>query len=690
MDWLWNMRRLVALMVTGFLALAVQAESFQLRSPDGGLTLAFKLSDGLPQWGLSRAGKALVADSRLGLVFGRQEPLSAFKVIDHSTRSSDTSWTTRFYRRGKVRDRYNELSVTLEEVRAVQHVTGMDAGDLGPAARRIGLVFRAYEEGVAFRYVIPEQKAFDGFQLLREETEWRLPGAPVGWVTTYEDHFTAQEEPFEKVRLRDVDQKRLIGMPVVVEAEGATLALCEACLVDWAGMFYRQSSGADEPETTLQAVLTPLPKTEAALGDVAVICSTPAKSPWRVVMVGDSPLDLLGKNDILVNLNPPPEPGLDFSWVKPGPSSWDWWVDSNNSLSTTLTLKMIDLAADMGWPYHTIDGGWYGFGRSPNHGPNVRLEPRKDFDLAKVVAYGRERNVGIWVWIHWMEIDDTGVEETFARLEKWGIRGVKTDFLNRQDQWMVKWYERVCQAAARHRIMVNFHGAHKPTGTERTWPNNLTREGILGNEVNKFRPVSSEHCATLPFTRFLIGPGDFTPGSFGNVHARDFVPQCRRGHRYGDERQRGRIWAEEPGTRAQAIAKCIAFDSPLTTLCDWPERYRNAKGSDALVNLPTVWKATRPVAGEPGSHYAVLRETFDGRFYFAAFSVEKRQLALKLDFLDSGSWTMRTLADDPIKTPDDACALTVLSKDVRGGQTEEFYLLPGGGAVAIFEKRGDK
>ena len=678
-------KKSIFVLAIGVCWMGAQAETLFLKSPDGKLTLGFSIEESGLSWNLKKGTKTLVNDSRLGLQFEGQTPLAPFKIVKKEQKSSDSTWKTMLYRRGEVRDHYNELTVWLEE-----------AGKEGSVPRKLGLVFRAYDEGVAFRYVIPEQNAFDGFQLMQDLTEWRLPGDPEGWITTYKSHFTSQEEEFPKQKVGSVPKDRLIGMPAVIEVDGLAIALCEANLTNWAGMFYRvggqtqsdgESDGGQTPkETVLEAVLTPLPKTEAATANVAVIRKTPAESPWRVVMVGDSPLDLLRKNDIIVNLNPPPEEGLDFGWVKPGPSSWDWWTDSNNSLSTELTLNLIDFAAEMGWPYHTIDGGWYGFARRPNHGPDVELEPRKDFDLKRIVAHANGKGVGLWVWIHWMEIDDVGIEETFSRLEKWGIKGVKTDFINRQDQWAVNWYDRVCRAAAKHHVMVNFHGAHKPTGTERTWPNNLTREGILGNEMNKFRMVTPEHCATLPFTRFLIGPGDFTPGSFGNVFSKDFVPQSKRGHRYGDETDRREIWAEEVGTRAQSLAKCIAYDSPLTTLCDWPQRYRKAPGIEALRRLPTVWKSTKPIDGRPGEFYAVLRESHDGKFYFAAFSVKKRLIDLRLDFLDEGEWTMKVFADDAELTPGDARELETATRKVKKGQLTAFALVPEGGAVAIFER----
>ena len=342
----------------------------------------------------------------------------------------------------------------------------------------------------------------------------------------------------------------------------------------------------------------------------------------------------------------------------------------------------------MGWPYHTVDGGWYGFARRPNHGPDVRIECRPHFDLPRIVAHAREKGVGIFVWLHWEALNDNGIEETFAKLEDWGVSGVKIDFHDRQDQWMVCWFEKVCRIAAKHRILVNFHGAFKPTGTERTWPNNLTREGIRGNEFNIGNDwITPAHCATLPFTRFLLGPGDFTPGSFANVYTKDFVPQCKKGHRYGDETDRCPHWAESMGTRAFSIAQCIAFDSPLMTLCDWPERYRGANGIEALRSLPAVWKATHPIAGRCGEYYAVAREAYDGRVYFAAFTVKRRNLDVKLDFLGDGEWTMQVFADDSELTPADARELASSVRRVRKGEKVSFGLLDEGGAVAIFRRK---
>ena len=686
-----NMRStILGLLALGVLtALVTVARGAELTSPDGRLSISVAVENDNLHWCMSRDGKAVVTSSRMGIEFVQSnfparglERLAKLKVIGTRTESRDVIWTTRLYRREKVRDRHNELLIELEESDARMPVVKVGEGEVARHPRRLNVVLRAYDEGVAFRYEIPRQSAFEGFELGRELTEWRFPGDPQVWATSYRDHNGGQEEKFERMRMSALDRGKVIGMPVVVECPEGRIALTEAALRNWAGMMFR----ASEPGI-LQAELSPAPEDAHKENPVTVVSMTPARSPWRVMIVGDDEIDLLKKNDLIVNLNDPPDPSLDFSWVKSGASSWDWWAESNNSLSTERTLKLVDFAAEMGWPYHTIDGGWYGFARRPNHGPNVPLEPRRGFDLPLIVEHARRHGVGIWVWVHWKEIEAVGIEATFAKLRQWGVVGVKTDFLERQDQWMVNWCERVCRAAARHHMMVNFHGTFKPTGTERTWPNNLTREGIRGNEMNIFdSSIDPVHCATLPFTRFLLGPADFTPGGFGNVHSESFIPQVGKGHVYGDETDRCPHWAEEQGTRAHAIAQCVAFDSPLMTLCDWPERYRGADGFEFLKRLPSTWKNTRPLEGRCGEYYVVLRESFDGRFYLAAMTVRPREIEVKLDFVGSDGWKMRTVEDAGQRTEKDATAVVLRDVRVKPGMTVAFSLVAEGGALAILEK----
>lgn len=630
-------------------------------SPDGRTMFSLESDATGLLWSMSHGGTRLVLPSRLGVKLCGQPALGPLKVVGQNTSRQPA---------------YAECEVRLEESAVANGVK---------APRRLTVIFRAYDDGVAFRYVVPKQPAFDIFELSNELTEWRFAGRPQSWTTTFGSYQTSEEEAFVRGPLSAVSEKRLVGMPVLVEAGGQTIALCEANLTNWAGQFFRRMAGSAD-ETVLRAELAPLPPSSASTAGSAVIRATPAASPWRVVLCADNELGLIGRAGLLKELNPPPEEGLDFSWVKPGASSWDWWAEGNNSLSTELTLGLVDFAAEMGWPYHTLDGGWYGLARRPNHGPDVKVRPRPGFDLERIVRHGRSKGVGIIVWMHWSALEDNGIDETFDYLEKTGVRGVKIDFLERQDQWMVCWTEKVLRSAARHRLLVNFHGAFHPSGTERTWPNGITREAIRGNEMNLFSSrATSQHAATLPFTRFLLGPGDYTPGSFANVYAHDFVPSVSRGLRYGDESCRIGPQTTEMGTRAQALAKCIAFDSPLMTLCDWPERYRNQSGLEVLKALPTVWRRTLPIAGKCGECYAVVRESADGAFYFAAFTVARRSIELDLGFLGEGTWTMSAFTDGA-RTLSDAKAVDCLRESVNRNQKKTFELYDEGGAVAIFKR----
>ena len=273
-----------------------------LLSPDGTLKVTVN-GEEAPAWSLARKGVDLVLPSRLGLDFIGQKPWRGFRVRDVKRRSLDAPWTTRLYKQEPVRDHANELDMALD------HAEG----------RRMTLVFRAYNEGVAFRYVIPEQDGFDGFQLRGEPTEWRFPEGVDGWFTSYGNWVSSQECDFRNRKIAEIGAKELIGMPAIVNVGGQRVALCEADLTNWAGIYYRVPAKGQKPgAATLEAALTPLPRSNACAPDVAVIRMAPAASPWRVMICAGSGLDLLSRNDIISNLNPPPGPSLAFSWVVPG------------------------------------------------------------------------------------------------------------------------------------------------------------------------------------------------------------------------------------------------------------------------------------------------------------------------------------------------------------------------------------
>jgi alpha-glucosidase len=360
----------------------------------------------------------------------------------------------------------------------------------------------------------------------------------------------------------------------------------------------------------------------------------------------------------------------DTGWIKPGLMAWDHWWSGDTVMDTATVKEYIQLAADMGWPYQLIDWGWYGESNKPE--ANI-TKPVDSLDMEEVRHYATEKGVRLWLWLHWADIDrEDAYKKAFPLYREWGIAGVKIDFMDRDDQEMIRWYEKISRAAAEHQLMVNFHGAYKGTGSARTFPNQLTREGVLGNEYNKWSArVTPEHKVTLPFTRYLVGPGDFTPGGFLN-------------------RQPPGFQSQKPtlvqGTRAAELALFVVYDSPLCCVCDHPAHYREQPGADFLKLVPTVWDDTRVLDGEVGQHLAMVRQSGDAWFLGALTNSEPRELSVALDFLGAGSWQMR-LWKDAVDADKDAEQLAIEERIVRSSDTVTLRLAPAGGCVARFQKQ---
>lgn len=655
---------------------AFAAEQAAVQSPDG--TVEFRVSVGAKlTYQISRRGQAVLVPSDLGLEFKGQKPYGEMRIAAQKAAAIDEPWTNRLGKNRAMRNRANEVALNLVEV--------------SEPRRKLDLVFRAYDSGAAFRYGIPAQPGFETFVLTADKTTYAFADNPIGWFTTYPDYTrsqdgsskfaafkSSQEEPFFPQSLRTLDPKRLIGCPMVIQtAEDCWVAISEADLTDWAGSFYVFQPDK-QPVNGAVLATWPSPRFD---GNGLVVSAAPRLSPWRAFILGDSEVDLVNHNDLIPNLNPPCADEAAFSWVTPGASAWDWWVFNNKELTTDKIKEKVDFAKAMGWPFITVDAPWYG---RPVQGEGVSMmKPRADLDIEGAIGYARSQGIGVYLWGYWSTLESNGVENVFSVYEKWGVRGVKIDFMDRQDQEMVNWYSKVVECGARHKIMVNFHGAFKPTGMSRTWPNQITREGILGNEFNKFsKKVTVTHCATLPFTRYLLGPGDFTPGGFNNVHGEAFTIQTqKKGWAEGQYQP-----VEEMGTRAHALALCLIYDSPLMTLCDWPEHYRGQPGVEFLKELPTVWDETVALAGKIGQYYVSARRKGAVWYLGAVTDVHARTLAQPLSFLGDGTYEATVFADST-ESDQDAKAILVRKQSVSAKDVLSMPLARDGGMTVIFRKR---
>ncbi|HEX8502918.1 MAG TPA: glycoside hydrolase family 97 protein, partial [Pyrinomonadaceae bacterium] len=600
-----------------------RAGATKLRSPNGRVEVTFALDRvGAPAYSVGYDGRAVVVPSSLGLVFKEGGPLSAGMRVTGMRRRAHDSWYPLVAgKASRARDRYRELSVSLEEA----------AG----ARRRLELVFRAYDDGAAFRYRIPAQGALKEFEIVDEKSEFRFAENHESWAMRLRTFHSNYEKEFERAALDTIRPGAKVGLPLVVAvAGGPYAAVAEADLEDYAGMYLH---GLEGVPNALVSRLSPFGGREEGS---AVRGSAPHESPWRVLLLGDEPGRLV-ESTLLLSLNPP-SAVRDTSWIKPGKAAWDWWSGqaaegvANPGMNDATMRHYIDFASEMGFEYMLVDAGWYTKKPSWGEDADTKADITKsvpEIDLPGLVAYARERKVGVILWLHWQTARDQ-MDRAFPFYERLGVKGVKVDFMDRDDQEMVGFYHRILRKAAEHRLVVDLHGAYKPTGLARTYPHYLTQEGVLGAEYNKWSErVTATHNVTLPFTRMLAGPMDYTPGGFRNVTREAFKPQDKL--------------PLVMTTRAHQLAMYVVYDSPLQMVSDHPGAYRGEPGADFLRAVPASWDETRVPEGRIGEFIVTARRRGREWFVGAMTNEQGRTLRLPLGFLGRGRYHLTEYADGP-------------------------------------------
>jgi alpha-glucosidase len=336
-------------------------------------------------------------------------------------------------------------------------------------------------------------------------------------------------------------------------------------------------------------------------------------------------------------------------------------------MEQSVIYEYIDLASKMGWPFMLIDWQWYGQFNEPT--ADIK-KPAPQINMPEILKYAKSKNVRCWLWLYNTDVDRFNFEEACALYEKWGIAGIKIDFMDSDDQEMVNWYHRVVKTAAKYHLMVDFHGAFKPDGWQRTYPNLATREGVLGNEYNKWSlRITPEHLCTLPFTRMLAGPMDFTPGGFLN--------------RNPDQFKNGTP-AQVLGTRANTLSQFVIYDSPFLVACDHPKNYYGQVGEDFLKQVKSVWDDTKVLNGSVSEYITMARH--DGNHWFVGSMTNSfgRELEIKLDFLSGGNYKMVSFTDSE-KTKENAEIADQKETTVKKGDSVKIKMVPGGGFAAWIE-----
>jgi len=594
-------------------------------------------------------GKTVLFDSPIGFKFKNAPPLGTDMKLNESLHSEiKDTWTPVLKRKSEVLNHCNQLELKLVESRFPK--------------RKINLTFRAYNDGIAFRTEFVGRQKAHQFTIVDETSGFYFPDDFTCWAANHKGYGSHQENEYFERKLSELEKKWVIGLPMTIKVDDECyIAITEANLTNFAGMYLKPV--VEKNKIGVETQLAPMPG-EKEDGD-KVILELPHKTPWRVVMIGEAPGRLV-ESEIITNLNEPCAI-KDPSWIKPGISAWDHWWSGGVKMDTKTIKKYIDLASEMGWPYQLIDWQWYGRYNLPNADITTVTDA---VDMHEVLEYARKKDVKCWLWLYWTDVDRSDFEKACALYEKWGIAGVKIDFMARDDQEMVNWYHKIVKIAAQHHLMVDFHGAYKPTGFRRTYPNLVTREGVLGNEYNKWSlRVTPEHCVTLPFTRMLAGPMDFTPGGFIN----------RSGETFANE-----LPSNVLGTRCFQLAQFVIYDSPYQVACDHPDQYKGQKGIEFLKKVQTVWDDTKVLNGQICQFITMARRSADDWFIGSMTNSYARELEISLDFLEPGKYKMVSFADAP-DSGIDATKLVKSETIVEKGEPVKIKMAAGGGFAAFLK-----
>jgi alpha-glucosidase len=611
-----------------------QAGVAALSSPDGRLAIEFRTVAGgkgplatparqpVPDGGqlvylVSFQAKALIEPSVLRLDLKDQPPLGQdVRIVNAAPSKVDETYHLIAGKASSVRNVYNALRIELEE--------------RGAPGRKLVMEARVYDDAVAFRYFVPEQPALHEFCLAREETEFRIAKDPFIWALFLPNFRSMYESEFIKLSASSlsnqggVSSTQLLGLPLLMEVPGvAWMAITEADLRDYASMYLVNPSGSWAGHW-FESTLSP----HADDAETAVSGALPHHSAWRVIQVATDPGRLIESN-VVTSLNPD-SAIADTAWIRPGKASWDWWSGSlgpdGKSAYTTDNMKYyVDFAAQSGFEYMLVDAGWSA------RGDITKMNGR--VDIPEVVRYAASKNVKVWIWLGY---GDTArqMQDAFPIYEKWGVAGLKIDFIERDDQAGIDWYYRVAELAAEHHLMLDFHGATKPTGMERTYPNVLGYEAVAGMEQSKAGSRDNpDHHVTLPFTRMLAGPMDYTPGGFRNVTKAEFEARNL-----------------EPlvmGTRAHQLAMYAIYQAAFQMVSDCPVAYKDQPAFEFIKAAPATWDETRVLNGAPGEYITVARRHGDEWFLGSMTNWQTRDLDLPLAFLGAGQYRAEIYADAP-------------------------------------------
>jgi len=639
----------------------VAAKPITITSPDKNIVFRLDGSTKGLNYSVAYKGNVLIENSQLrislknGGEFG-----SSVSTGKPQFKQMEESYDLIVGRSSHVRSISNEVIIPIRE----------NAG----LKREFDIEIRVFNDGAGFRWVLPASPGLNKVEITDESDAFNFKGDPKALVLFRENYTTSHEGLYDHLPVSQIKADTLMDLPALFEyPKGLYLAVTEANLLDYAGMYLLKHNGV------LQSSLSPLPKQK----DIKVKATLPHSSPWRVLEISDRVGAFLESN-ILTNLSEPCRI-KDISWIKPGKTTFPWWNGNvtpdtswapGNNYETN--MYYVDFCAKYGFGYHSVvEYGlheWY-VNDGATFQPGPHADPSKavpGLEMKQICDSARKRGVGIRVWIHFYALYPK-LDQTFDQLEKWGVQGLMCDFMDRDDQEMVQMQNEILEKAAQHHLHVQFHGAYKPTGTARTYPNEFTREGTLNYENDKWGDrVTPDADLNIAFTRLLAGSTDYHLGGFRAANAKTF-----------------KVHYTAPmvlGTRCHMLGMYVVLENEQGMVCDYPQAYIGQPGFEFLQQVPLTWDETKVLNAKVSEYITIARRKGDEWYIGSIGNNTAHDISTSLSFLPPGNYTAEVYSDAP-DADTDPNHLTKTVLQVNNSSVIDTKMIVGGGQVIRIYKK---
>ncbi len=628
----------------------VWAKEYEVTSPDKDILVKVDVGEKI-LYSVIYKSKPLLEPSAISMTLNQDRILGVEpQVVDVKNRSVDEKIIPVVRIKSKeIIDKFNEITINFEG--------------------GYSLVFRVYDDGMAYRFVTN----IDGqIEIITEEVTFNFPENYAIYYPQEDSFQSHSERDFKYIKLNEISDEMFSSLPALIDIkDGPKVLITEADLEDYPGLYLKGNSNK-----SLFGKFPAFALAERARNDRDVpvteradfIAKTNGKRvyPWRTMIIAEKDGDLI-ESQMVYKLAKPSQLE-DTSWIRPGKVAWDWWnanniygVDFRSGINTDTYKYYIDFASKYGIEYIILDEGWYVLGDL--------TKVSEGMDVEELFRYAKSKNVGIIPWVIWKTLNDQ-LDVAMDQFEKWGAVGIKVDFMQRDDQWMVNYYYKIAKEAAKRHMLVDFHGAYKPTGLIRTWPNVITSEGVKGLEHNKWSTdITPEHNLTIPFTRMVAGPMDYTPGAMINANQRDFQSIFNR--------------PMSMGTRCHQLAMYVVYESPLQMLADNPSNYlREPECMEFLSKVPTVWDDTKVLDAKVGDYVLIARKNGNNWYVGAMTDWTSRELTVDFSFLGPGEHDI-VIYKDGINADRFGNDYKKETMKVSVSDKMKINLAPGGGWAAV-------